>query len=412
MKALGSIARSTAYLYIFTAVKMLAPLITLPYLTRVLSLEAYGIISYVKTYTTYVQLLIDYGFLFSATRAVVLARGSHGAISRIVSNTVLEKGFLALVAGLITALCCLKIPMLALCPSVVWLYYLSCVCSILTLDFLFRGSERMEFVTIPFVLAKTAVVLLTIVFVRDDGGMLLLPLFDIVGNLVSGAFSLYFAGHHFGVSIAFGEIKSWLLDIKESGVYFFSNFATTFLGAFTTIIAGFFLSASDIALWSVCMLVVSAAKAMYTPISNGIYPNVVITKNLNIVNKAAIMGSIPLLLGCMVIAAFGDDIMAIIGGDDYGAAGEYLKYLIPVLAFSFYSMLYGWPALGAIEKNKEVTISTIQAALLQIFLIVAVVSCGNCSLFSLAMCCCASEALLLVLRCIYVIKYRKLYATI
>lgn len=388
---------------------MLAPLITLPYLTRVLSLDTYGIISYAKTYSTYIQLLIDYGFLFSATKAIVLARGSHDAINRIVSNTVLEKGVLALVAGLITVLCCAKIPMLALCPSVVWLYYLSCICSILTLDFLFRGSERMELVAIPFVLAKTAVVLLTIVFVRDDGGMLLLPLFDIVGNLVSGVFSLYFAGHQFGVNVAFGEVKSWLRDIKESGIYFFSNFATTFLGAFTTIVAGFFLPASDIALWSVCMLVVSAAKAMYTPISNGIFPNVVITKSLKIVNKAAEFGSIPLFLGCAVIAVFGNGIMSIIGGDDYGAAGEYLKYLIPVLVFSYYSMLYGWPALGAIEKNKEVTISTIAAALLQVFLIIALVWRGHCSLFGLAMCCCASEALLLMLRACFVVKYRNLF---
>ena len=49
--------------------KMLFPLLTLPYLTRVLSTDCYGSVVYVKSVTTYLQLLVDFGFVLSATKA-------------------------------------------------------------------------------------------------------------------------------------------------------------------------------------------------------------------------------------------------------------------------------------------------------------------------------------------------------
>ena len=54
--------------------KMLFPLLTLPYLTRVLSTDCYGSVVYVKSVTTYLQLLVDFGFVLSATKSIVQAR--------------------------------------------------------------------------------------------------------------------------------------------------------------------------------------------------------------------------------------------------------------------------------------------------------------------------------------------------
>ena len=40
--------------------------------------------------------------------------------------------------------------------------------------------------------------------------------------------------------------------------------------------------------------------------------------------------------------------------------------LIPVLFFGFLSVLFGWPTLGAIDKAKEVTKSTVTSTILHI----------------------------------------------
>ena len=60
------IVNNTIMLMIFNIAKIIFPFITLPYLTRVLSTEAYGTVAYVKTVMTYMQIVVDFGFVLSA----------------------------------------------------------------------------------------------------------------------------------------------------------------------------------------------------------------------------------------------------------------------------------------------------------------------------------------------------------
>lgn len=69
--------------------KMLFPLLTLPYLTRVLSTDCYGSVVYVKSVTTYLQLLVDFGFVLSATKSIVQAREDGARQERIMGDVLL-----------------------------------------------------------------------------------------------------------------------------------------------------------------------------------------------------------------------------------------------------------------------------------------------------------------------------------
>lgn len=55
---------NTVMLYLMTIAKIVIPLISLPYLTRVLSVDCYGSVSFVKSLVAYLQILIDFGFCF------------------------------------------------------------------------------------------------------------------------------------------------------------------------------------------------------------------------------------------------------------------------------------------------------------------------------------------------------------
>ena len=70
----NKVLKNTIMLYIMNIAKMVFPLLTLPYLTRVLSSDMYGLVSYVKNCMIYIQLLIDFGFIFSSVKDIVKAR--------------------------------------------------------------------------------------------------------------------------------------------------------------------------------------------------------------------------------------------------------------------------------------------------------------------------------------------------
>lgn len=389
---------NTIYLYILTIVKMVFPLVTLPYLTRILSVEIYGSVAYVKSYMSYVQLVLDFGFLLSATKNIAVAKGKDDTrIEYIVGNTLAEKVILLFAAVVVTFFASIFIPILYANQTFLWLYFLAIAITILLPDFLYRGIERMECVTIPYTVAKVIAIILTLILIKDDSDLMLIPVFEIISNAVAVLISFILL-KKLGIRIRFSNIKIWIRDLKESAVYFISNFATTVFGALTTIIVGILLDETDVAYWSVCMQIVSAAKSLYAPISNSIYPYMVTNRDLKLVTKIRNLMTVPMIIGSVIVIFFGKQIMLIIGGENYGYAGYILKLLLPVIVASFYSMLYGWPVLGAIGKVQQTTISTIVAAVIQVGGIIIIYCLGLFNLVSLALCCGVSEIMLLVIR--------------
>lgn len=393
----SKLIKNTVYLYLTTAAKIIAPLITLPWLTRVLAVDTYGTVAYVKAFASYAQLLLDFGFLLSATRDVALSASNKSKVGRIVGDTLVEKLLLASIGAVATGIAIVFVPLLTENALFTWLYYLSCAATILILDFLFRGLEKMEYVAIPLCCAKILVVIATILLVKSDRDMILIPVIEIIGNILAGTISLLLF-RRLGIRFFVSGLRTWLRNLKVSGVYFLSNFATTFLGALTTLIVGIVMSKSDVAFWSVCMMVVSAAKSMYAPLGNSLYPHMVVHEDLKLIRKTCLMFTVPLIACAGIVMLFGTELMALVGGAPYAAAGETLKMLVPVLLFSFYSMLLGWPALGVVGKAQDVTLTTVGTALLQLAILGGLIATNTMSLATLAIACGISEFVLLASR--------------
>lgn len=389
--------KNTFSLYIMNAIKLIFPLLTLPYLTRILSKETYGAVTYVKSFITYIQLLIDFGFLLSATKSIVNAKKDKKQIGIIVGDTLAEKAILALLGAVFYVVIMGFVSIMKRYYIFSILYLISVLTTIFILDFLFRGIEKMNLITIPYAISKSIVLVLTFVLVKGDSDLLLIPLLELGGNIISAVFSFIYTKKMKFV-IMFSNYKKWFRDIKESCLYFISNFATTAFGALTTVVAGFYIPIDQIACWGLCMQILSAAKALYNPITNSLYPFMIRKKDIKLIKKISILMIIPMIIGSTIILLRSDFITFIIGGEKYRDSGKILKFLLPAFIFSFYSMLYGWPVLGAIEKIKETTISTIIVSVIQILGFAILIIFNKFNLIGLAICCSISETLLFLVR--------------
>ena len=180
-----SVFKNTAMLYIMTFARLVFPLITLPYLSRILSEESYGFVSYVKSCMTYIQLVVDFGFLLSSVKDIVKLNGDKDGIGKVVGNTFLSKIMLSIIAFVVLIFMVAVIEILKLNVFFVLLSFIGVATTAFLADFLFRGIEKMEYITFIYLIAKGVSVILTFVLVKGDGDLIWVPVLDIITNLIS-----------------------------------------------------------------------------------------------------------------------------------------------------------------------------------------------------------------------------------
>lgn len=401
----NKLLRNTIMLYIMNITKLVLPLITLPYLTRVLSVDTYGVVTYVKSIMSYMQMIIDFGFILSATKDIVRVNGDRKKIGLITGNAIIGKVFLSLVSLIVLLVMIIFIPILRENVLFTLLSFVPVFLTTFLFDFLFRGLEKMEIITYRYLIMKGISTVLTFVFVRSNNDLLYIPLLDILGTIVAVIW-VNSTLKKVGISITFGHISDILSSLKESFSYFLSNIATTAFGALNTVVIGIVLTKSDIAYWSLIMQLVNAVQALYSPILDGVYPEMVRNQKIKLIVKIIILFTPIILVGCGITYFGAGLVLRIVGGYKYIGQAYLLKLMIPVLFFSFYSMLFGWPVLGAIDKVRQTTITTILTSFVQIAGIILLILIGHFSLLFLTILRGFTEFTLLALRGMYFWKYR------
>lgn len=397
--------KNTSMLYVMNIAKLVIPLLTLPYLTRVLSKDGYGAVSYVKAVMQYMQVIVDFGFLLSATRDIVNARGDKMKISEVVGDTLAAKFILVLGALMVLVCMIFAIPILRANVLLTLMSFVTVCLTCLLMDFLFRGIEEMQVITYRYVLMRGISALLTFVFVKGDADILWIPVLDILGSVIAiGLVLLEMKKRGYGIRIT--GIRSACRKLKESFVFFLSNMASTTFTALNTLMIGIYIDAEDVANWSLCLQMVSAIQAMYTPITDGIYPHMVKKQDLGLIKRTAKI-IMPLIgVGCTLTFVAAKYALIIVGGVKYIDAVPLLRAFVPLLFFSFPAMLLGWPALGAINKAKETTKTTMITAILQIVGMVILLFVGQFTVLNLAVLRGITEACMFGMRFRYVYKFK------
>lgn len=395
-------------LYGLTIAKIIFPLITLPYLTRVLSVGSYGVVSYVKILITYFQILVDFGFLLSGTKDIVKSRDNRRMMEREIGDILFAQIILVFFSFGILIIIIFTFPVVKEYKGYAVLAATPVFLSPFLFDYVFRGLEKMQIITKRFFLMKTISTLLTFIFVKSDGDIIWIPVLEIISSVMA-IILILFEINRMEIRIRRTNIRNSINKLRQSAVYFFSNMATTVFSALNTILIGLFLSKEDIAYWNLCIQIISTIQALYAPIIDGVYPSMIKTKEFSQI-KNLFLAIMPVVLcGCIFTYMISEYVVLIVAGSKYIFASDILRTLVPVLFFGFPVMLLGWPTLGVIEQQRKVTQSTIISAVFQIAGWLWLASINQCSLVAIAVIRSVTEIVLFSIRAFFVVKNRSYF---
>lgn len=404
-----NIVNNTIMLMIFNIAKIVFPFITLPYLTRILTTDSYGTVAYVKTVMSYMQIFVDFGFVLSATKDIVKNKENKNKLEFVIGDTMIARIILGLIGFFVVLILSLALPILKENLLFTMLSYVVVFESIFLMDFLFRGLEKMHVITIRFIVMKLISTALTFVLIKNDSNLLLIPILDILSSSIA-ILLVFFEIKKLKLKMHFSEIKNAITSIKKSFIYFISNVASTSFNALSTIIIGIYVSPTEVAYWSVCMQIIGSIQACYSPISDGIYPEMIRSKNISIIKKVLKI-FLPIIgLGCIATYFLAKPVLLVLGGEKYLPAVPVLQLLIPNLFVGFLSIIFGWPTLGAIGKEKETTISTVSSIALNIVLLVILIITNTFNLYTIAIVRIITECMLFGMRYLYYRKNKELFS--
>ena len=401
-------ANNVVMLYIMNIAQIVMPLITLPYLARVLSVDNYGIVSYVKSIMVYANLIMQFGFLLSGTRKIVEAKGNLKKIGKVVGCLTQARLFLSVISLIVLVLMIANIKILRSNALFTLLMFVPIFLDTFLFEFLFRGLEKMHIITLRYLITKSISAILTFVVIRKSSDMLLIPTLDIFASIVA-IILIQFELKKLHIKIYRDSLRNTMNALHESFVYFISEMSSTVFNALNTVLVGIFLSSRDVAFWGLTLSFIGAVQSMYYPVSDGIYPEMVKNHNIKLFNKFLLIFTPLILIGCLIVFFGSSVLMFITGGSKYVKAAYLLRLSTPLLFLLFYSILCGWPLLGSINKNKEVTFTTILGALFQILGLLILIITHNFNLVSVLVIRTLSEGVILLSRLILFWKYRSMF---
>ncbi|WP_158574796.1 oligosaccharide flippase family protein [Collinsella sp. AF08-23] len=402
-----NLAKNVFWQYGLQVLKYVFPFILVPYLTRVLGTGGYAVYAYVLSFMGIVQTFADFGFMLSGTKRVIDLRDEKKELCRLLGSITMARIALALILCVGVFCASQFIPLMRNNMFYVLVAFLATVTRALLPDFIFQGFEDMGPLTTRFFVSKIVSVGLTLILVRAPQDLVLVALADFMGGLVALVWSFATARNRYGVQIARTGIGEVLSELKSSAVYCISNIGTTLVSGFTTFVVGVVLTnPTDVAYWSLALTTVSAVQALYTPISNSLYPYVMSHQDLGLAKKLGLLAAPALIIGTIAYCLLSPQIFLLLGGEEYVKGSWVMVALAAVLPLSFYSILIGWPVLGAMGRVKELTASTLVSGLVNAALLFGISMLGQASLLSICVVRCVAEGVLLASRALALAKCR------
>ncbi len=406
MIKLTQVKKNTFWLTIFQLAKMIFPFLILPILTRRLSVETYGNLTFIKTVMNFFQIFLDFGFMLSATKEITKIKNDTNKIQQIMADTLLARLLLGGIGFLLIIILSFFFPILSHNFLFTITSYLTVFLSIFLFDFLFRGLEIIHVMTIRFIVMKTISFLLTIFFVRQDHQIILIPLFDILSSVIA-IILVAFELQKRNFRLIRPKLKSSIYSLKISLVYFLSDVSATAFNAISTIIIGLVFSSTEVALFGVSIQIIGAIQALLGQLSSGIYPIMVRQKSRKFIQQI-FQKTIPLAFlftGLIIILL--PLALHILAGDKYAAAHPIIQILAVTIFFSFINTLLGWPTLGVINQQNKVTLSTIISTVFNLVSLILLYLSSNLNLYSVAITRVITEIILFCIRLYYYKKYRQ-----
>ena len=358
------------------------PLLTMPYLVRVLGMEKFGLIAFAQSFIQYFIIITDYGFDLSATRSIAVNRGNTEKIQEIVSSVFIIKLVLMIICLFVLVLSIVLVPQFNGNGSIYLLTFGMVLGNILFPTWFFQGMESMKYITVLNILAKLIFTVLIFVVVRSTDDYIYVPGLTSLGYIISGLISMWIIFFRFKIRLCLPTIQVLLNYFRESTHFFLSRVSVSIYTSSNAFVLGLFTTTQMVGYYSAAEKLYSALRSLYQPLNNVLYPYMSKTKNISLFKKVFILAGTVNFLLCTGIFIMADGFITILYGSPMQFTIYVFKIFLAITVITVPSVLLGYPFLAALGYAQYANNSVIFASVFHVAGLVILATTSYVSIFT------------------------------
>ncbi|HEY7210506.1 MAG TPA: oligosaccharide flippase family protein [Bryobacteraceae bacterium] len=245
------------------------PLITVPYLSRVLGPAEWGLVAMAQAFGIYGNVVVDYGFVYSATRQIATA-ASIREVEEIIAGVSGAKLLLSAAALLGALAAYWFVPLFRENPVLLWTAVLSEIMKALLPVYYFYGIQRVPIASLLDIAARAAAAIGIFVFVHNphDGW----KVFALNGATAAAALVIGHALVRKRYVLRVPRVREGWRMLREGWAMFLFRSAHTIYTAGNAFVLGLFAPPSAVGYYAGAEKIGTAAIGLLAPLTTVLYP--------------------------------------------------------------------------------------------------------------------------------------------
>jgi PST family polysaccharide transporter len=330
------VSRNAVALQAGQAANLIVPLVTLPYTSRVLGPDGFGLVAFSQGLSFILGVIVGFGFEPWASREVAVALGDRPRLSALTAQVTGARSILSAGALVAATIVYLTSSVASGSPEFVAMAWLAAASTGLNPWWFFIGHERVRLVTLVAITCRVVAAALTFVLVQDPGdAWIVMALF--AGSALLPAI-VNTARMYAKVQPRWPSAGPSLGAIRSSAPLFAGVAGRSLYSAMNVVLLGFLASRTDVAHFSAAERVIRSITGLLIPVTVAMYPRV--TRLYSTGDRAGARrllrsGGAAVLCAASFAAAialaFAPEIMRLVFGAEFSASAEILRIMAPIL---------------------------------------------------------------------------------
>jgi O-antigen/teichoic acid export membrane protein len=357
----------------------LIPLITLPYVTRVLGIETWGTVALVQIVLGYFILVTNWGFPMSGTRKVAAYRNEPDRVTDIFLAAWAAQWLICGIAILILVLLVLFVPFFNRYAAYFVWGVGSIISSVLFPVWFLNGLERMRQVATIQIATRAAAVPLIFLFIhRPQDGPILLAI-GAITSLVGGAITLIWINKNIGLTWRWPGRARILEELREGATIFGSTVWASLYTTLTPTILGLVAGNAAVGYYVLADRARQLGQSALTPITQALFPRIsqLFETDPTQARKLLLRSSTLILLisgsASVSLWILAEQIVILLSGEQFRPAIMVLKWLAPLPFVVSLSNIFGVQIMLPNHKTKAFNRILVGAGALSLVLIVPLI---------------------------------------